>query len=420
MIAVLTCAGCGASSKSRTPVKLSILGLGLEAGQHLREDALAEYWAKTGIDFDLVPTPGSSAEQLPLVLDLFRTKTTSPDVFVIDGSWPGSIHEHLVDLTPYMNDESQRHAKPLLRNNTIQNRLVALPLYMNGGMLFYRSDLLKKYGYTAPPATWKKLTEMSQRIQRGERAAGKSSFWGFVWQGGEYEGLTCNALEWQVSFDGGHVVENDGAISIDNVRAEQAMKTATQWVGSITPKSVLAYTEGDSASVFRSGNAAFMRHWSSAYQGLQGAMKPGTLAVTLMPAGPAGRAHVIGGFQLGVSEYSAHKREAAELVLYLTGVEVQTRRALRRGYLPTYPELHRSADLLRVLPQAQVFADADPNTWVFRPSSVTGRKYPEVSEIYYKAVHRALSGTIPAKQALEEAARKLSLLTSNPEGKFQQ
>ena len=106
---------CGASPKSRTPLKLSILGLGLEAGQQLREDALAEYGAKTGIDFDLVPTPGSSAEQLPLVLDLFRTKSTSPDVFVIDGSWPGSIHEHLVDLTPYLNDESRRHAKPLLK-----------------------------------------------------------------------------------------------------------------------------------------------------------------------------------------------------------------------------------------------------------------------------------------------------------------
>ena len=64
---------------------------------------------------------------------------------------------------------------------------------------------------------------MSQRIQRGERTAGKSSFWGFVWQGSEYEGLTCNALEWQVSFDGGHVVENDGVISIDNARAEASI-----------------------------------------------------------------------------------------------------------------------------------------------------------------------------------------------------
>ncbi|HYI93625.1 MAG TPA: extracellular solute-binding protein, partial [Bryobacteraceae bacterium] len=184
--------------------------------------------------------------------------------------------------------------------------------------------------------------------------------------------------------------------------------------------SVLAYTEGDSASVFRSGNAAFMRHWSSAYQGLQDAMKPGTVAVTLIPAGPAGRAHVIGGFQLAVSQYSAHKREAAELVLYLTGIDVQKRRALRRGYLPTYPELHRSTELLSVLPQAQVFAEAQPDTWVFRPASITGRKYSEVSELYYKAVHRALSGHVPAKQALQEAAQKLSLLASNPAGKFQQ
>ena len=124
-----------------------MLGLSLDAGQQLRQDALAEYSSKTGIQFDLIPTPGTSAEQLPLVLDLFRRHSTSPDIYLIDATWPGTLHDQLLDLTPYQNDESRRHAKTLVENNTIQGRLVALPLYMNGGMLFYRSDLLKKYGY---------------------------------------------------------------------------------------------------------------------------------------------------------------------------------------------------------------------------------------------------------------------------------
>jgi trehalose/maltose transport system substrate-binding protein len=419
LIAVLTCAGCSVAPKSKAPLKLSVLGLGLEAGEHLRQDALAEYSAKTGIEFDLVPTPGTSTEQLPLVHDLFRRRANTPDVYLIDGTWPGFLHEGLLDLTAFLNDEARRHAKPLLENNTVRNRLVALPLYMNGGALFYRSDLLKKYGYASPPATWTELRQMSLRIQEGERRAGKRAFWGYIWQGGAYEGLTCNAMEWQASFDGGRVVENDGTITVDNAQAEQAMKTAASWVGSISPKSVLAYTESDTFNVFRSGNAAFMRHWGSAFQSVRKAMKADSVAIAPLPAGPAGRAHAIGGFQLAVSRYSLHPKEAAELVLYLTGIEVQTRRALRRGYVPTYPELHRNAELLRSLPQAQILGEAAPETWVFRPASITGQKYPEVSKTYYQSVHGILSGQIPVQRGLAETARKLKLLAENPGGKFQ-
>jgi trehalose/maltose transport system substrate-binding protein len=419
ILALILFAGCRTTPRAKAPIKLSILGLGLEAGQHLRQDALAEYSSRTGIQFDLIPTPGTSAEQLPLVLDLLGRRSSSPDIFVIDGTWPGTLHEHLVDLTPYLTDEARRHATPLLENNTIGGRLVALPFYMSGGMLFYRADLLEKYGYASPPGTWKDLEEMALRIQQGERRDGKSSFWGYIWQGGEYEGLTCNALEWQASYGGGRIVESDGVVSINNERAAQAIRKAAHWVSSISPPSVLAYTEADTSNVFRSGNAAFMRHWSSGFQSIREAMRPGAANVTLLPAGPAGRANAIGGFQLAVSRYSLHTQEAVELILYLTGVEVQTRRALRRGFLPTYPELHKAPQLLQQLPQARIFGEAPDASWIFRPASITGRKYPEVSKAYFENVHKVLAGQMQAERAVEAIGTKLRMLADNPAGLFQ-
>jgi len=331
---ILFFAACTAQ-RAPDPVKLTIFGFSLNAGNQLRQDALEDFTRKTGVAVDLIPTPGTSEEQMTLIADLLGRGAKTPDIYLIDVIWPGTLHEHLLDLTPYLDEGSRRHIPALLANDTIENRVVSLPFYLNAGMLYYRTDLLKKYGYEAPPDTWEQLARMALRIQKGERSEGKRAFWGYIWQGAPYEGLTCNALEWQASFGGGRIIETDGSVSVNNAYSVKAMESAKAWVGSISPDSVLAYTESDTLNVFRSGNAAFMRHWSSAFRGIAERSQPKTVGIALLPAGPSGRAQSVGGFHLAVSRYSAHPRQAAELVLFLTGMEIQARRALRRGFIPT-------------------------------------------------------------------------------------
>src|SRR5207248_7697270 len=119
----------------------------------------------------------------------------------------------LQDLKPYDDGSVRRQLPELLRNDTVQGRLVSLPFYLNAGVLYYRTDLLKKYGFRHPPANWEELESMAARIQKGERAEGHAEFWGYVWQGGAYEGLTCNALEWQWSYGGGRIIEPESTIT---------------------------------------------------------------------------------------------------------------------------------------------------------------------------------------------------------------
>ena len=54
--------------RSRDALRLNVLGLSLDAGQRFRQDALAEYSSKTGIQFDLIPTPGTSRNNCPWFL----------------------------------------------------------------------------------------------------------------------------------------------------------------------------------------------------------------------------------------------------------------------------------------------------------------------------------------------------------------
>jgi trehalose/maltose transport system substrate-binding protein len=413
-IFLLLCSGCRSPQKPPTPAKLAIFGLGLEAGAQLRQDALNEFTAKTGTQVDVIPTLGASAEQLELMQKFLQGGSQTPDVFLIDVIWPGTLHEHLLDLSPYLTADDRKHIPGLIENGTVANRIVSLPFYLNVGMLYYRADLLKKYGYRSPPETWSELQAAALRIQQAERRAGRRPLWGYVWQGGAYEGLTCNALEWQASFGGGHIIESDGTVSVNNIRTAQALRGASKMIDWISPKSVLSYTESDTLNVFQSGGAVFMRYWSSGFRAVNKEMA-GSAGIALLPAGPAGRAQTIGGFQLAVSRYSAHPSEAAALVRHLAGTEVQRRRALRRGYLPTRSELYDDMELVSALPQLGLLRNSSPKSWVARPSTVSRGAYGEVSKNYYQTVHSILEGQVKAGPALATLQKKLAAIMGGKE-----
>ena len=81
------------------------------------------------------------------------------------------------------------------------------------------------------------------RRSRTAKAPTTPSFRGFVWQGNAYEGLTCDALEWQYSNGGGRIIEPDGTVTVNNPQAIAAFERARGWVGTISPEDVTTYNE---------------------------------------------------------------------------------------------------------------------------------------------------------------------------------
>jgi trehalose/maltose transport system substrate-binding protein len=197
---------------------------------------LAQFTRQTGIRVEFLPGPETTTEQLATYRKLLESGAKVPDVYGIDVIWPGILADNLLDLRAYIPDqEIQAHFPELIAANTVNGRLVALPANLNEGMLFYRVDLLRKYGYRAPPKTWEELEVMARRIQSGERASGNRDFWGFVWEGAPSEALTCNALEWQVSEGGGTILDETGKVTVNNQHSIRAWERAARWVGSISP-----------------------------------------------------------------------------------------------------------------------------------------------------------------------------------------
>jgi trehalose/maltose transport system substrate-binding protein len=366
----------------------------------------SQAWAtKTGNTVVVVSTPNSSTDRLALYQQQLGAQSDSIDVYQIDVVWPGILGSYFVDLGKYFNQSDLSGFIPaLVTNDQYEGKQVAIPWFNDAGLLYYRTDLLKKYGFDGPPTTWDQLTQMAQKIQAGERAAGNDKFWGYVWQGNAYEGLTCDALEWVYSYGGGTIVDPQGNITIDNAKAAAAINMAAGWVGTISPPGVTSYQEEDSRGVWQAGNAAFMRNWPYAYNLGQSADSPikDKFGVAPLPKAstPDGQnAATLGGWQLAVSRFSKHQAEAADLIKYLTSAQVETERAVKGSFLPSRlavyddPQVVEQNNFIHQL--KPVFASA-----VARPATATKQKYNQVSSAFWTAVHNVLTGQAQANQAL--------------------
>lgn len=357
----------------------------------------------TGNTVTLVPMPASTTDQFGQYRLWLAAGATDIDLYQTDVIWAPQLADHFVDLTEAAKDLAPTHFPSIIESQTVNGKLVALPIFTDAPALYYRKDLLDKHGKT-PPKTWAELAETAKFIQDAERAEGKADLWGFVWQGNAYEGLTCNALEWVKSFGGGQIVEPDGTISINNENAVAALEAAKSWVGTISPDGVLAYQEEEARGVWQTGNAVFMRNWPYAYtlgNGDDSAVK-GLFGVTTLPVGKEGdtSAATLGGWNVAVSKYSTKQEAAIDLALYLAGPEAQKERAIIASNLPTIISLYDDADIAAaqpIIPQwKDVFLNAVP-----RPSAPTLGKYNEVSAKFWSAVHNTLSGNGSAAENLE-------------------
>lgn len=369
-----------------------------------------EDWAKkTGNTVKLFTPPQSTTDILALFRQMFAAKSSDLDVINVDVVWPGMIKDHLIDLKPYSKGVEKEHFPSIVANNTADGKLIAMPWFTDAGMLYYRKDLLEKHGEKAP-TTWEELAATAKKIQDAERKAGNADMQGFVFQAKAYEGLTCNAVEWLWSYGGGNIVDDKGNITVNNPKAAKALNTAASWIGTIAPTGVLNYGEEDARGVFQSGNAVFMRNWPYAWSLGNGkdSKIAGKIGVSALPKGGADgkNAATLGGWQLAVSKYSKHPKEAADLVMYMTSKEIQKERAIKGSYNPTIPSLYQDKDVLAAAPffgdLYNVFTSAVP-----RPATATGLKYNEVSAAFWNATHDVLSGKEKAETSLGKLEGKL-------------
>ena len=376
---------------------------------HKRDLLLAARFTKdTGIKIKLVPHPAASDAAYSQLARNFSAKSSSLDVVMLDVVWPGAFAPYLVNLRPALGAQARLHAAGIIKNNTVDGKLVAMPWFGDFGILYYRTDLLKKYGYSAPPTTWTELGTMAKKIQAGERGS-NPDFYGLVYQGNAYEGLTCDSLEWLASSGAGNFIDN-GKASINNPKAVATLNLFRSWVGDISPRGVTSYQEEDARNAFDAGNAAFMRNWPYAYAASKGTPVDGKFDVTVLPHGAGGQSvGTVGGWQLAVSKYSKHIPASIELVRYLTSPAVERFDAIYNTNVPTIPSVAKDKAVVAANPYLK--PEIASVARVTRPSNSLKTKYQQGSQIIYQGINQILNGQ-DAKNVLPGIQQQLDRLLS--------
>ena len=381
---------------AKVTVSISCSSLGIE--MELCRDGAQAWATKTGNEVRLVSTPADANERLALYQSLLAAKSDKIDVFQIDVVWPGILANQFLDLNQLIGPgRLGGYFQTLIVNNTVNGKLVAVPWFVDAGMLYYRKDLLDKYQLKVPE-TWAELQDDAKKVMTGE-----SGIEGYVWQGRAYEGLLCNALEWIASNGGGMLLDNSGKATFNNPQAAAAIDRAKSWIGTVSPKGVLAYDEEQARGAFQSGKAVFMRNWPYARALVEAPDSPvkGKVGIAPLPKGDGTAAvhtGTLGGQGLAVSKYSAHPKEAVDLVLYLAGRDEEKRRALKGGFNPSLKSVYNEPEL-KDDPYYATFNQVIQSI-ATRPAAVAGKNYNQFSSQFVRAVYATLNGQSTAADNL--------------------
>jgi multiple sugar transport system substrate-binding protein len=287
-------------------------------------------------------------------------------------------------------------------------RLYAVPVTSDGGMLFYRKDLLDAAGVTKPPTTWAEMTADCKKVQGTPAGKGIACYAG---QFDKYEGLTVNFSE-AVNSAGGQVVGSDGKPNVDTPNDKKGLDFLVgAFKNGEIPAKALTFKEEEGRRDFQAGNLIFHRQWPYQYakaNATDGSSKvAGKFAVAPLPGESGPGVSTLGGHNYGISKFTKNKKSALEFIKFMVSEDRQRANLEATSQAPTWASLYDDAALVKKFPYLPVLK-ASITTAKKRPEAV---KYQQVSTAIQDAAYAALKGDKTSDQALKDLQTALEELT---------
>ncbi|MBN9010270.1 MAG: extracellular solute-binding protein, partial [Rhizobiales bacterium] len=114
--------------------------------EQVMRELLDKFEKDTGNKVQIVPMPSSTTDQFGQYKLWLAAQNSDIDVYQTDVIWAPQLANQLLDLTDAMKDVAKDHFPAIIESQTVNGKLVALPFFTDAPALYYRKDLLDKYG----------------------------------------------------------------------------------------------------------------------------------------------------------------------------------------------------------------------------------------------------------------------------------
>jgi multiple sugar transport system substrate-binding protein len=346
-------------------------------------------------------------QQLSDLEQHFQAKDPGYDVVTTDVVWSAEFAAKgwIIPLTgKYAMDTSQL-LPATVKAATYNGTLFAAPYASDGGLLYYRTDLVK-----TAPTTWDELiSDCKGKSTPGTITGSKPGC--YAGQFANYEGLTVNAAE-AINAAGGEIVKSDGKTAdVDTTQAATGLSFLVNgFKQGYIPKQALGFQETQSLNAFEAGQLVFMRNWPYADAILkgQGSKVANKFGIAPLP-GPDGHgASSLGGHSVGISEYSKYKATDLDFLKFLESQQIQTNDLTQGTLAPVLTSLYTDAALVQKFPYLPVLLKSI-QTAVPRPVTPF---YPAVTKAVETNSYAALQGTVSVQTALKNMQAAIQSATS--------
>ena len=338
----------------------------------------------------------SADQQHDDLVQNFQAKNVNYDVMSVDLVWTAEFAAKgwLQPLKDKMALKTDDVLKPVLDGASYKGTLYTAPQSSDGGMLYYRKDLVP-----TPPKTWDEMMSMCSIAKANNIGC-------FAGQYAQYEGLTVNASE-AINSAGGSVLDKDGKPSLNTPDAKAGLENlAKAYADGNIPKEAITYKEELGRQAFQEGKLLFHRNWPYVYN-LATTEASSTvkdkLGLAPLPGKSGPGASSLGGHNVGMSVYSKNKATALDFMKFIMSEETQKFYAIQGSLAPVLTRLYDDKELVAKLPYLPVLKQSIENA-VPRPVTPF---YPAVTKAIQENAYAAIKGEKPVEQALSDMQKSI-------------
>ncbi|WP_233160330.1 ABC transporter substrate-binding protein [Actinophytocola xanthii] len=372
---------------------------------------LADEWNSEHPDEKVTITelPESADDQRNRMIQNAQVKSDEFSVLNLDVIWTAEFaaNRWIVEL-PQDEFDLDQFLEPAVETGKYRDKLYAVPVYSDGGLMYYRKDLLDKAG-VQPPETWDELTAACTAVKKLPEAKNTGCYAG---QLDKYEGLTVNFSE-AVASSGGTVVGEDGKPDVNTQEAKDGLNFLVEARKSnLIPQAAITYKEEEGRRAFQDGGLIFHRQWPYQWalaNATDGSSKvAGKFDVAPLPGKDGPGVSSLGGHNFAISAFTPNKATALDFIKFFSSEEAQRSNLLATSQAPTRSALYEEQELVDKFPYLPTLLSSIENA-APRPRVV---RYGDVTAAIQEAAYGAITGETTTDEALEQLQTKLEELTA--------